>query len=361
MKRGFLHWFYLGVQFVMLAVSIPKVAMLFHAYDTEAMGPLFGGIDLRSWLVGLAIDITATITTWAAMAKYEATGKRLSLVAPALIIAVCTGLSVVANYEDAATKAPEQYASVSLFTHPALLINPVLISAPPVLVLLLVTLVPSVLARPRLKTAAEIAAEAAEQEALINAKAQIKRAQANANATILAARLKGLADNVGTVAKRAGLAKETPAEVPDLPDVPEASAAPSFDPGASGILPIVTPAKMNKKLWDALPLKERVLQSGIISPQETAEVLGVKLTRGRELVGEAKTKETPVVPGRTGAAYQALIDSLYAKHTPDGLTHAQKLEKALGLRRRTRQLHVVEPEPGLLEASSSDDDGDDAA
>ncbi len=33
MKRGFLRWFYIGVQFVMLAVSIPKVATLFHAYD----------------------------------------------------------------------------------------------------------------------------------------------------------------------------------------------------------------------------------------------------------------------------------------------------------------------------------------
>jgi hypothetical protein len=141
MNRSFLRWFYIGVQFVMLAVSIPKVATLFHAYDTETMGPLIGGVDLRSWLVGIAIDLTATFTTWAAMAKYDESRKRISLLAPALIILFCTALSVVANYEDAATQNPAQYANINLFTQPALLINPVLISAPPVLVLLLILLV----------------------------------------------------------------------------------------------------------------------------------------------------------------------------------------------------------------------------
>src|SRR5690242_17808672 len=152
MNRNFLRWFYVAVQFVMLAVSIPKVATLFHAYDTETFGLVFGGIDLRSWSVGIAIDLTATFTTWAAMAKFEETRSRTALFAPALIILVCTALSVIANYEDAATIAPEQYAGISLFTHPALLINPILISAPPILVLLLILLVPSVLARPRLRS-----------------------------------------------------------------------------------------------------------------------------------------------------------------------------------------------------------------
>jgi hypothetical protein len=191
MKRV-LRWFYLVVQFVMLAVSIPKVAMLFHAYDPQPMGPLIGGIDARNWLVGIAIDLTATFTTWAAMAKYEATGKRLALLAPALIIALCTGLSVIANYEEAATLAPQQYANVSILTQPALLINPILISMPPVLVLLLILLVPSVLAQPRIKTASEIALETDQEEALIFAKARLKEATARANAQVRTAQVTGI-------------------------------------------------------------------------------------------------------------------------------------------------------------------------
>ncbi len=157
----YLKWFFVAVQFIMLAVSIPKVALLFHAYDTETMGPLVGGVDLRSWLVGFAIDLTAMVTTWAALQKYEATGKRLSLLAPGFIIAVCSSLSVVANYEAAATLKPEQYAAVSIFTTPALLINPLLISAPPIIVLMLILIVPAVLARPRMKSATEVEQELA--------------------------------------------------------------------------------------------------------------------------------------------------------------------------------------------------------
>lgn len=199
MNRTFLRWFYVAVQFVMLAVSIPKVATLFQAYDPQTMGPLIGGVDFRSWLVGLAIDLTATFTTWAAMAKYDETRRRTSLLAPGLIIAVCTGLSVVANYEDAATLAPAQYANVSIFTQPALLINPVLISAPPVLVLLLILLVPSVLARPRLRSAEEIEAEADQEEAMIAATARVKEARVRANAKVRDARIKGFAGNVAAV------------------------------------------------------------------------------------------------------------------------------------------------------------------
>jgi hypothetical protein len=204
-KRNFLRWFYLCVQFVMLAVSIPKVAMLFHAYDTETIGPLLGGIDMRSWLVGIAIDLTATFTTWAAMAKYDESRKRLSLFAPAIIILFCTALSVIANYEDAATRSPAQYADVSLFTHPALLINPMLISAPPVLVFLLILLVPSVLARARIRSASEIAAETDEQEALIQAEARLREAKSRANTSVRNVQLRGIAETVAAVAKRAGL------------------------------------------------------------------------------------------------------------------------------------------------------------
>lgn len=199
MNRAFLRWFYIGVQFVMLAVSIPKVAMLFHAYDTETVGPLVGGVDLRSWLVGVAIDLTATFTTWAAMAKYDESRKRSALIAPAVIILFCSALSVVANYEDAATQLPEQYANVSLFSYPALLVNPILISAPPILVLLLILLVPSVLARPRLKSAAEIEAEADEQEARIKADARVRQAKAQANMQVMSARLKGVVETVQAV------------------------------------------------------------------------------------------------------------------------------------------------------------------
>src|SRR5258706_12320078 len=172
----YLKWFFVAVQFIMLAVSIPKVALLFHAYDTETMGPLVGAVDLRNCLVGFAIDLTVMVTTWAALQKYEATGKRLSLLAPGFIIAVCSSLSVVANYEAAATLKPEQYAAVSIFTTPALLINPLLISAPPIIVLMLILIVPAVLARPRMKSATEV-----EQElARIDYEARLREAQVHA-------------------------------------------------------------------------------------------------------------------------------------------------------------------------------------
>ncbi len=199
MNRTFLKWFYLAVQFVMLAVSIPKVATLFHAYDTETYGLVWGGLDLRSWAVGIAIDLTATFTTWAAMAKYDESRSRLGLFAPGLIILACTGLSVVANYEDAATLTPTQYAGISLFEHPALLVNPLLISAPPILVFLLIILVPSVLAQPRIKSAEEIEAETSEREAMIAAQGRLKEAKVRANAKVRNAQIQGLASNVSTV------------------------------------------------------------------------------------------------------------------------------------------------------------------
>jgi hypothetical protein len=317
MNRSVLRWFFLAVQFVMLAVSIPKVAMLFHAYDPKPIGPPLGGIDIRSWGVGLVIDLTVAVTTWAALQKYEATGKRVSLLAPGVIIAICSGISVVANYEDAATIMPEQYAHVSLFTHPALLINPILISAPPLIVLLLIIIVPSVLASPRMKTPAEIAAETAHKKALIEAKNELRIAQ-----------LGGLRSALKTVTARAE-------------DAPSVEVEARIEQPTERVLSTPS-ARVSKAMWDAMSLKERVLKSGLITPQEVHEVLGMSVAHARRLIAEvrASNDESSAVPGRTGVPFQSLIDALYARHTKDSFAQAQKLERALGLK-KTRALHAV--------------------
>jgi hypothetical protein len=323
MNRAFLRWFYVGVQFIMLAVSIPKVATLFHAYDRDSMGPVFGGVDSRSWLVGIAIDLTATFTTWAAMAKYDESRKRAALLAPAIIILFCSALSVVANYEDASTQNPEQYANVSIFAHPALLINPILISAPPVLVLLLILLVPSVLAQPHIKSAAEIEAEADEQEARISADARIREARAKANARVMGARLKGVVETVSAVT-----ARDEPAQLPAGVEVVESDDQPA------------TPAKMTRALWQALKLPERVVQSGVITPQEVAEILEISPSHARNLTKEVESgKQT--VQGRSGVSHMDLIDALYDRRSKDSFAWARKLESTLGVRKRVRQLQAV--------------------
>ncbi len=348
MKRGFLRWFYLAVQFVMLAVSIPKVAVLFHAYDLQTMGPLIGDIDLRSWLVGVAVDLTATVTTSAAMAKFDETRKRSALIAPAVIILFCSGLSILANYEDAALIAPQQYASIQLFTEPALFINPILISAPPVLVLLLILLVPSVLAQRRPRSSAEIMAEAEEQQAIIEADARVKEVKARTNAHVRGVRLGGVVDNVGLLAKRAGLGKSAQESDADVRTLPNSDGAPlpleaRTSDANERAFPEAPSAHVSKKMWNTMPLKDRVLTSGVISAQEVAEVLGVSVTRARELVNEVRVpdEDKRAVRGRSGVPYMALVESLYARRTNEGLAQAQKLEKALGLRRRVRALQTV--------------------
>jgi hypothetical protein len=337
----------------MLAVSIPKVATLFHAYDTETFGLVWGGLDIRSWAVGIAVDLTATFTTWAAMHKYEESRSRWGLFAPGFIILVCTGLSVVANYEDAATLAPEQYSAISLFTQPALLVNPMLISAPPVLVFLLIILVPSVLAQPRIKGAAEIAAETEEQEALIAAHARVREAKVRANARVRSAQVSGLADTMGVVAKRAGFGQSAqsndsgPRTGMDSDRVPEDVES----------VPVITPgAHISRAMWNTMSLKDRVLKSGIISAQEVAEVLGVSLTRARELVKgvRAPDHEKRAVPGRSGVSYTALVDTLYERRTKESFAQAQKLVTALGLRRRARSLQVV-PDDAMSEEPTEED------
>jgi len=193
-----------------------------------------------------------------------------------------------------------------------------------VIVLLLIIVVPSVLARPRMKTPAEIEAETAHQLALIVAKNKIRGAQ-----------LGGWKEALGAVTGRA--------EVP-LPDAYDARTdelpmrAPTNEPSA----PKQQGQPMTKRMWDAVTFKTRVLQSGLITAAETAEVLGVGPSQARKVIKEVRDSvgEEARIPGRTGVPYQALIDALYARKTTDGVAQAKKLERALGLN-KTRALHAV--------------------
>jgi hypothetical protein len=60
-------------------------------------------------MVGIMIDCCAPVTTMAAMTNFEASRKRVRLAAPAVIVLCCTGLSIVANYEDAALLSSTLY------------------------------------------------------------------------------------------------------------------------------------------------------------------------------------------------------------------------------------------------------------
>jgi hypothetical protein len=225
----------------------------------------------------------------------------------------------VANYEDAATLHPEQYANVSLFTQPALLINPVLISAPPVLVLLLILLVPSVLAQPRIRSAAEIEAEADEQVARIKAGARVRNA-----------RIEGLKENVKTVTSKAEDGQPLHIGESDVQVPGDTYTSPVPDP---------VPAKMTRALWQALKLPERVERSGVITPQEISDVLGISLSHARNLIKELPMK---TVEGRRGVLYADLIDSLYERRSAENSARAKRLEIALGIRKRTKQAVPVE-------------------
>lgn len=321
-----LKWFYVVVQFVMLAVSIPKVATLFHAYSPYPIGPSIGGLDITSWMVGIMVDCCAAVTTMAAMNKYGESRNISALIAPAILVLCCTTLSIIANYEDAATLMPDQYKDVSLFTHPALLINPVLISSPPLLVFLLITLVPSVLAKPRLKTMEEIEAEADEAEAKILAQGRIREAKARANAGVMGARIKGLATTVNAARNQPALPAPESVE-PDEPDP---------DPPARALPAPST--KMTRTLWNAMPVKDRITQSGLITPQEVADILAISLSHARNLAKEVDN--TQKVDGRSGVPYQELINTLYTRRTKDSFDWARKLEQTLAMRKR-RQLQVV--------------------
>jgi hypothetical protein len=100
-------------------------------------------------------------------------------------------------------------------------------------------------------------------------------------------------------------------------------------------------------MWNAMSLRDRVLKSEIISTKEAAEALGVSETRARELVKGVRISDGQqrAVKNRTGVPYEALVESLYERRTPEGLAQARKLEAALGLRKRARSLTVVPDDP----------------
>jgi hypothetical protein len=215
-------------------------------------------------------------------------------------------------------------------------------------VFLLILLVPSVLAQPRLRSVEEIAAEASQDEALIAAKARVREARARANARVRGAQVSGLADTMGVLAKRTGLAKgaqpdEQEAHTPDDTDRALSSRwSDTPDLSDSGLLQIPS-VNVSRAMWNAMTTRDRVLKSGIVSVQEVSEVLSVSMTRARELVKEVHIpdEDKRSVPGRSGVPYTALIDTLYERRSNESFAQAQKLEKALGLRKRTRQLQVV--------------------
>ena len=173
----------------------------------------------------------------------------------------------------------------------------------------------------------------------------LARPLGRANAQIRNAQVGGFADTLGVVAKRAGIGtsvqpvvieERTPTDYDRAPEAPESALVP------------VTTAQTTRAMWNTMNLKDRVVKSGIISAQEVAEVLGVSLTRARELVKGVNTSDSEqrAVQGRSGVSYQALIDTLYERRTKDSFAQAQKLVTALGLRRRSRQLQAV-PDDGV--------------
>jgi hypothetical protein len=91
-----------------------------------------------------------------------------------------------------------------------------------------------------------------------------------------------------------------------------------------------------------LSTKDRVLESRFISAKEVAGILGITDSHARKLMqGVRAPDDQPRAPaGRSGVPYDALIDALYARRTPDSSAQAHKLERALGLK-KTRTLHAV--------------------
>jgi hypothetical protein len=233
------------------------------------------------------------------------------------------------------------------------LINPILISAPPILVFLLILLVPSVLAQPRVRSPEEIAAEAAQEEAAIAASARLREAKARANAQVRTAQIQGLASNVSAVTGRTVGALPEPVTQSEPARTPRTKIEP-IEPGDSGVFTVPS-QQVSRAMWNTLSLKDRVTKSGIISMQEIAETLAISLTHARNLAREVKG-EAPSVPGRSGVPYQALIDALYERRTKDSFAQAQKLEGALGLRKKMRQLHVIEQTDETLEEAPGDEE-----
>jgi hypothetical protein len=359
-RRGSaLKWFYTIVQFVMLAVSIPKVALFFHAYDATSMfGPLVMGVDVPSWAAGFAIDLCAAFTGWAALTRFEATRRRSGLVAPAIIIAACTGISLLANYEYAVLHTTGAYDAIPWATA----VNPIVVAAPPFLVLLFIALVPSILAEPRIKTAAEIAAESAQDVALVEARARLSAAKAQANARVRAAQLGGLVNTAkATVAAVRG-AEETngDAQPPDGPDGSggggglshtyalgtdaDTHAAALLDSGERAALRNDTGSRRSagrgRGSARPLPLHKRVVaQGGMVRPADLAEALGIGETRTREMLKDALGVEhagdTPT--GRLEMHADDLLRVFRSRRSIAYRAHVATLEAALKRGRAPRE------------------------
>lgn len=353
-RRGSaLKTFYTIVQFIMLGVSIPKVALFFHAYDaTTTFGPLLLGIDIPSWAAGIAVDLCAALTSWAALTRFEATRQRRGLLAPAVIIAACTGISLLANYEYALLHTTGEYAAIPW----AALINPIVVASPPFLVLLLIALVPSILAQPRIKSAAEIKAETDESEARIAAEAQLKAARARANVQVRSAQLGGMVDT----ARAVGRAWKGSVNRDDDPQPPE---GPPDGPGHG--LARVAGAE-DRDGWGAdergetrrvalldtaertairnaavsrttaahrrggprpQPLHVRVAQSGVVTVNDLTEALWISPTQARtylkKIVGDAREN------GRLEAPLAAVLDAFRSSDELGMRAHRAQLEAAL--------------------------------
>lgn len=111
---------------------------------------------------------------------------------------------------------------------------------------------------------------------------------------------------------------------------------------------------MTRTLWNAMPIKDRVLQSGLITPQEVADVLDISLSHARNLTKEVDSgKQT--VDGRSGFAYTDLIDALYARRSKDSFSWARKLETTFATRKR-RTLSVVPTEEPDTDAVDIEED-----
>jgi hypothetical protein len=172
------------------------------------------------------------------------------------------------------------------------------------------------------------------------AEARIREAKARANARVRGAQIEGLTANASVLMKRTGIAKDEPVDEAETVEMPaiQLTAEPRFDPAASGIIEAPN-GRASRAMWNSMSLRERVNRSGLITAQEIAEVLAISQAHARKLMAEIRASESdqPAVPGRKGVPYQALIDALYTRRTSESFAQAQKLEKALGLRRRQRQ------------------------
>lgn len=364
-----LEFFYLTVQFVMLLVSVPKVALLLHNYDAmPSFGPTPLGVGLISWFGGVAIDATAALTSWAALQKYAASRQRADLLPPSIIIGVCTLFSFIANYESAAVMHPLQYEHITLIRFSASLVNPLVVAMPPLIVLLLIAIVPSVMSTPRIKTAEEWQAEAAAEEAKQQAEARKKIARAQANAAIRSEQVKGMITTAAAAKDSAAVnlfgrqqAVEQSADCSTgdhgdddpnggggLPHDRVAnghdathSAAQSF-PGLvrMGKAPVSQP---NRAAYNRMPLHRRAAESGVLTARDLVEALGISDSQARSYLldipttvrmGEHKTAmiETPV---------NDVLAYFQSKGSHAGNAHYRRLSEALAPRRGGKSHHAA--------------------